>query len=96
MSLEARILADRGRTAEAEDILKRLAGEEASESRWAYTMAYVRVQCGLPGAEDSLRQYVAVAPEDPDLVALLSRPAPGGGTWRERLEVAPPDPEDAT
>jgi tetratricopeptide (TPR) repeat protein len=87
-SIEARVLSDRGQPEEAERLA--LAAAESAETNDAdsmYTLTYVRVMHALPGAAETLRRYVALMPNDPDLPALLDRPHPKGGVWRDALET---------
>jgi tetratricopeptide (TPR) repeat protein len=88
--VRAQILVDQGRGAEAEQLALDAAGDAATNDPGAlYTLAYVRATAHLPDAEGTLRRYVDLQPNDPDLGPLLDRPAPGGLTWEERLKVAP-------
>ncbi len=90
LPLRAQITVDRGQGAEAEELALRAAGGDptTNDPGSLYTLAYVRATAHLPGAEETLRRYAELQPNDPDLAPLLDRPAPGGGTWRERIEVA--------
>ena len=88
--LRAQILVDLGMIDDADRLTREAAvGRSGSDPELAYTFAYVRATAHLPDAEETLRRYIELQPNDPDLAALLDRPAPGGGRWRERLEVEP-------
>jgi len=88
--VRAQLLADRGQM-EAETLARELVGSDLEADPGAfYTLAYVQATLHHPGAEETLRRYVAFKPLDPDLPSLLDRSAPGGGTWWERL--GPPMP----
>jgi tetratricopeptide (TPR) repeat protein len=87
--LEARLLSDAGDVRQAERIALEEAGDEdTTDPLSLYTIAYIRATGHLAGAEATLRRYVDLQPHDQDLGPLLDKPAPGGGSWRERLEVA--------
>lgn len=91
--VRAQILADVGKDMEAVTLAREAASERpSSDPTAAYTLAYVLATARRPDAEAELRRYVELCPNDPDLGRLLDRPAPGSGTWRERLE-APPRPD---
>jgi len=99
LPVRAQIMVDRGLGAEAEELALRAAGGDpaTSDPGSLYTLAYVRATSAhLAEAEETLRRYVELQPHDPDLAPLLERPAPDGRTWRERLEVARPDPGTET
>ena len=88
--LRAQILVDLGEVAQADRLTREVAeGRSESDPELVYTVAYVRATAHLPDADATLRRYVELQPNDPDLPALLDRPAPEGGTWRERLALAP-------
>jgi len=88
--LRAQILVDLGQVEAADRLTREAAvGRSGSDPELAYTLAYVRATAHLPDADATLRRYVELQPNDPDLPALLDRSAPGGGQWRERLEVDP-------
>lgn len=92
--VRAQIMADQGLGAEADELALRAAGGDHATTDPAalYTLAYVRATGNLPGAEETLRRYVELQPNDPDLIPLLERPAPGGRPWRELIEIpARPD-----
>jgi tetratricopeptide (TPR) repeat protein len=91
--VRAQVLADLGRHVDAVTLAREAAGGRPSSDLGAgYTLAYVLVTARQPDAEDALRKYVALCPNDPDLGRLLDRLGPDGGTWRERLQV-PPRPD---
>jgi hypothetical protein len=88
--LRCQILVDLGEMSEADRLAREAASERpASDPETVYTLAYVAATAHLPDADATLRRYVELLPNDPDLGPLLERLAPDGRTWRERLEVAP-------
>lgn len=87
--LRAQILVDLGRVAEADRLAHEAAEERPpSDPEALYTLAHVGATAHLPYGEETLRRYVELQMNDPDLPALLERPAPGGATWRDRISVA--------
>lgn len=85
--VRAQILVDQRRSAEAVTLAYEAAGTRPpSDPEAAYTLAYVLATAQHPDAEATLRSYVAMQPDDPDLSPLLDRSAPNGSTWREYLE----------
>lgn len=88
--LRAQILVDQGRSEEAVTLAHEAArSRPSSDPQAAYTLAYVLATAQHPDAEATLRTYVTIDPNDPDLDPLLDRPAPNGRTWREHLESSP-------
>jgi tetratricopeptide (TPR) repeat protein len=77
--LEALLLADRGRGREAEKLAV------AVDDPTGFCLAYVRCKLGLAGAEEALRHHLEAIPTDADNEILLALPAPGGGTWGDRI-----------
>jgi tetratricopeptide (TPR) repeat protein len=77
--LESLILADRGRAQEALE----LAAQAEDPTRFCTT--YVRCKFGLAGAEEALLDHIEAIPTDIDNEILLALPAPGGGTWGDRI-----------
>jgi len=96
--LRAQILVDQGRSEEAMTLAHEAArSRPSSDPQAVYTLAYVLATAHHPDAEATLRTYVMIDPNDPDLGPLLDRPAPNGRTWREYLESPPrPGPEGAS
>ena len=86
--VRAQIRADPGRTDEALELAREATNGDDPKTEAAYTLVYVLVAAQHPGAEAAVREYVAAHPNDPDLPALLARPAPGGGTWHDLLDRA--------
>jgi tetratricopeptide (TPR) repeat protein len=89
-TIRAQILADYGRTDEALELAREATSADEPTDDAAYTLVYVLVAARHPEAEARVREYVASKPNDPDLPALLARPAPNGGTWRDQLDRTPP------
>lgn len=87
--LEARLLADVGRGAEAEAIaLRGAGGEDVFDPVALGVLAYVRATSASPKAEASVyrwaTRYPWLAERDDEL---LDRRAPDGRTWRDHLDL---------
>jgi pentatricopeptide repeat protein len=86
--LEARLLADVGRGAEAEAVaLRGAGGEDAFDPDALFSLAYVRVSTGSPEANASVRRWSTRYPWLAEREELLDRRAPDGRTWREVVEL---------